>query len=155
MSTSMATDPQVASILIVDDDEIDVRAMTRALRKAGLDNPIDVAANGLDALELLRGRADKPGPRWPYIVLLDLNMPRMNGIEFLDELRADETLTHVVVFVLTTSDDERDKTEAYKRHIAGYVLKRGAGLDFLNLVAMLEKFVLTIRFPAQPVPASS
>ncbi len=137
------------TILIVDDDQIDVRAVTRALRKHRIDNPVEVASNGLDALNLLRGESSTSQLDWPYIILLDLNMPRMNGLEFLEEVRKDKTLHDTVVFVLTTSDDDRDKAKAYERHIAGYIVKSNVGKDFINLVTMIEKFVLTVRFQSK------
>jgi CheY-like chemotaxis protein len=82
------------------------------------------------------------------VVLLDINMPRMTGLELLDILRGDGQLRDTVVFMLTTSDDERDLARAYANQIAGYVVKSDAGADFLNLVSMLEQFSLTVRFPA-------
>lgn len=154
MSNTIGAHHEVVSILVVDDDEIDARAVTRALRQACVDNPIVVARNGLEALDRLRGTDAQEPLGWPYIVLLDLNMPRMNGLEFLDALRNDPDLAHVVVFVLTTSDDDRDKVEAYRRNVAGYVLKTTVGSDFLSLVAMLERFVVTVRFPRERARAS-
>lgn len=139
----------VVTLLIVDDDRVDVRAVTRALRKKGVDNPIEVAANGREALDALRGENGRPRVAWPYIVLLDLNMPRMNGIEFLETVRKDPALSETVVFVLTTSDDDRDKVAAYRHHVAGYVVKTNAGSEFMNLVTMLQKFVVTVRFPCR------
>ncbi len=133
------------TIVIVDDDDVSVRAIKRALRKHGVTNPIAVARDGVDALELLRGERED-SLEWPYLVLLDINMPRMNGIEFLEATRKDPELTDTVVFVLTTSDDDRDMMAAYKHHIAGYLLKSRAGNDFVNLVAMLENFSITVTF---------
>ncbi|MEQ9565210.1 MAG: response regulator [Porticoccaceae bacterium] len=134
------------TILIVDDDQIDVRAITRALRKHRIDNPVDVAGNGVEAMDLLKGTNGVKQIAWPYIILLDLNMPKMNGLEFLDQVRNDESLHDTVIFVLTTSDDDRDKAKAYERHIAGYIVKSTVGKDFINLVSMIEKFVLTVSF---------
>ncbi|MEQ9209723.1 MAG: response regulator, partial [Pseudomonadales bacterium] len=135
--------------LIVDDDQIDVRAITRALRKHRIDNPVDVAANGVEALNLLKGINGKKPIAWPYIILLDLNMPRMSGLEFLEEIRNDESLHDTVIFVLTTSDDDRDKAKAYEQHIAGYIVKSTVGKDFINLVSMIENFVLTVSFQSK------
>lgn len=140
---------QPVTILIVDDDQVDVRAVTRALRKHRIDNPIDVAANGVEAMDLLKGANGIKPIAWPYIILLDLNMPRMNGLEFLEQVRSDESLHDTVIFVLTTSDDDRDKAKAYEQHIAGYVVKSTVGKDFINLVSMIEKFVLTVSFQSK------
>ena len=146
----MAKSPHIddsVTILLVDDDAVDVRGVTRALRKQGIDNPLVTARNGLEALALLRGDGDLPAVPAPQLILLDINMPRMNGLEFLATVRDDRELCKTVIFVLTTSDDERDMVAAYKHHIAGYILKERAGKDFIDLVGMLEKFVITVRFP--------
>lgn len=133
------------TFLIVEDDEISVRAITRAFQKFGITNPIEVAHDGIEALELIRGVESK-NLEWPYIVLLDINMPRMNGLEFLEELRSDPEYSDTVVFVLTTSDDDRDIVEAYKHYIAGYILKNNVGRDFVNLLSMLQNFTLSVCF---------
>lgn len=111
------------TLLIVDDDEVDVRAITRGLRRIGIDTPISVATDGLEALATLR---DAATVSWPYLVVLDLNMPRMSGLELLRELRADAVLSATPVLILTTSDDENDKAHAYGHHVAGYLLKSNA-----------------------------
>lgn len=136
-----------AKILLVEDDEIDVRCVRRGLKKAGITNPIVGAGDGLEALEIMRGDADNPPLPAPYIILLDLNMPRMGGLEFLAELRDDPDLKHHVVFVLTTSDLDRDRAAAYEKMIAGYITKTDAGKDFINLIHMLERFFITVRLP--------
>ena len=141
----------VVTILIVDDDQVDVRAITRALRRECIDNPIEAVGNGQEALELLRGENGKAPLSWPYIILLDLNMPRMNGLEFLEVIRNDPALSSSIVFILSTSNEDRDKTAAYKKNVAGYIVKSSVGKDFMNLVSMLEKFVITVRFPKEKV----
>jgi CheY-like chemotaxis protein len=138
------------TIVVVDDDDVDVRTITRSLRKRGIDNPIATAKDGVEALELLRDS----GPQrlhWPHVVLLDINMPNMNGLEFLRELRTDSRLRHTVVFVLTTSDDDRDMVAAYQSQVAGYIVKTDAGKDFIDVISMLEQFSLTVRFPKASV----
>ncbi len=141
---------QTVNILIVDDDSVDIRMVTRALKNRNISNPLHTAKDGVEALEMLRGENGcEPLPR-PFIILLDLNMPRMNGIEFLESIRQDEDLSGSIVFVLTTSNDDRDKCAAYKKNVAGYILKSEAGDDFINLVSMLESFVLTVQFPPTP-----
>src|SRR5512145_2561238 len=97
---------KMLNILLVEDDQVDVMNVKRAFDKNRIANPLFVASNGADALDLLRS---KQIPDERRIVLLDLNMPRMNGLEFLRELRADAQLHSTVVVVLTTSNDERDK----------------------------------------------
>ena len=108
------------NVLLVEDDELDVMNVTRAFRKHGMDDNLFVAGDGIDALEQLRSGNL---PRERLLILLDLNMPRMNGIEFLQELRKDPTLHRTPVVVLTTSKDERDLVDAYELNVAGYIIK--------------------------------
>lgn len=135
------------TVLLVEDDDFDVEAVIRAFRKAKVANPVVVAEDGVEALEMLRGDGGKPKVRRPYLVLLDLNMPRMSGLEFLKALRADPELTETIVFVLTTSDHERDRHEAYKEHVAGYLVKDRVGDDFLKLINMLDSYWRVVEFP--------
>lgn len=146
----MDSNPTTAHILLVEDDDIDARAVHRAFEKHHIGNPIIRAIDGIDALERLRGENGKERMPRPFIILLDLNMPRMSGLEFLETLRADAELRSCIVFVLTTSSDDRDITMAYDNQVAGYILKSNAGKDFLNVVQMLEKFIITVQFPTSP-----
>ncbi len=132
------------NILLVEDDELDVKNIRRAFKKGNITNPLYVAGNGLEALEMLRGTEM---PRTRRLVLLDLNMPRMNGIEFLRELRADPELTATPVVVLTTSDAERDKVEAYNLHVAGYLLKPVTFANFCETMASLNKYWALVEMP--------
>lgn len=140
---------QTVQILLVEDDEIDAMAVQRAFRKQRIANPIHLAENGLEALELLRGQNGRPPLSRPFLILLDLNMPRMNGIEFLEELRNDPQLDNSLVFVLTTSDDDRDKVAAYEQHVAGYVVKAKAGEDFIHLMDILDGYWRYVEFPPE------
>jgi len=110
------------NVLLVEDDEVDVMNVQRAFKRHRIDNPLYVANNGLDALNMLRGNDSTAVPRHRRLVLLDINMPKMNGLEFLQELRRDESLKSTPVVVLTTSDADRDRLEAYRLNIAGYIL---------------------------------
>lgn len=134
-------------ILLVEDDEIDVMGVQRAFKKLKIANPLTVAHNGLEALQILRGEGGREAPRKPYMVLLDLNLPRMNGIEFLTELRRDPELHNTIVFVLTTSRDDEDRFAAYEFNVAGYMVKSKIGKDFMELVAMLDHYWRVIEFP--------
>ena len=134
-------------ILLVDDDDVDVRVVKRALHKKCINNPMIVARDGVEALEMLRGTDEQPPLQQPLLVLLDLNMPRMGGLEFLEELRQDPRLSKTIVFVLTTSNDERDRDAAYSQNIAGYLLKAEAGRDLMNHIPLLERFLLSVQFP--------
>ena len=127
-----------ASILLIEDDEIDALAVQRALSQAGFENEVIVARDGAEGLGILRGdRLVSP----PGIVLLDLNMPRMGGFEFLSQLREDPDLKGLVVVVLTTSDFERDRMLAQMHGVADYVVKRELSLDCDRLVDIVRPFL--------------
>lgn len=135
---------RVLNLVLVEDDEIDVMNVRRALDRAHVTNPLFVANNGLEGLELLRsGRV----PRDRRLVLLDLNMPKMNGIEFLRELREDPELRGTPVVVLTTSDDERDKVHAYDLNVAGYLLKPVTFINFVDVMSTLNKYWALVELP--------
>lgn len=131
---------KLLNILLVDDDEIDVMNVRRAFKKNNIVNPLYVAHNGLEALDMLRGSGDDAMPTERRLVLLDLNMPKMNGLEFLREIREDPELKMLTVIVLTTSDDDRDKMEAYNLNIAGYIVKPVTFLAFVEAIAALNKY---------------
>jgi CheY-like chemotaxis protein len=116
----------------------------RAFEKGGVVNPLWVAGDGVEALEMLRG---KEMPQERRIVLLDLNMPRMNGIEFLRAIRADPVHRVTPVVVLTTSNDERDRVEAYKLNVAGYLVKPVTLLNFVELMAALNRYWMLVELP--------
>jgi CheY-like chemotaxis protein len=134
-------------LLIVDDDQIDLLAIQRSLQKQKIGNPVSTARDGVEALEVLRGSGGRAKLPRPNLILLDLNMPRMNGLQFLDELRKDPNLANTIVFVLTTSAADEDKVAAYKKNIAGYLVKTEAGEGFLRAIQMLDKFILIVQFP--------
>ncbi len=136
------------NILLVEDDEVDVMNVQRAFKKNHINNTLHVAGNGLEALAMLRGEggAEKIVPP-PKIILLDLNMPKMNGIEFLQVLRSDSQLEAISVFVLTTSGEERDIVAAYKLNVAGYVLKPVALENFIQALSTLDLYWSLIEMP--------
>jgi CheY-like chemotaxis protein len=140
-------DEKLLHILLVDDDEVDVMNVQRAFKKNNIINPLYVANNGLEALALLRGQGTVAilGPR--RMILLDLNMPKMNGLEFLRAIREDPELRPLTVVVLTTSDDERDRIEAYNLNVAGYILKPVTFTAFVEAMATLNKYWTINEFP--------
>ena len=140
----MNTGLNTLNILLVEDDEVDVMNVTRAFEKAHIANPVFVAGNGIEALQKLRN-GEIPNHR--RLVLLDLNMPRMNGIEFLRELRRDPDLCQTVVVVLTTSAQERDKFDAYGLNIAGYLVKPVTFDKFCDLMVTLNKYWTLVELP--------
>ena len=142
--TDATTRDRCLNILLVDDDEVDVMNVKRAFAKAHITNPLYVVHDGLQALEKLRDGDFSCERR---LVLLDLNMPRMNGIEFLRELRKDPVLHATPVVVLTTSDDERDKVDAYDLNVAGYLLKPVTFASFVEIMAALNKYWTLVELP--------
>jgi len=141
---TVSTADRLLNILLVEDDEVDVMNVQRAFKKNNIANPLFLAGNGLEALEQLRNGAI---PRDRRIILLDLNMPRMNGIEFLRELRRDPELNLTPVIVLTTSNDERDRIEAYNLNVAGYILKPVTFSNFCEVMAALNKYWALVELP--------
>ena len=136
------------NILLVEDDEVDVMNVQRAFKKNNITNPLFIASNGLEDLSLLRGSNAKTTiPPVRRIILLDLNMPKMNGIEFLSVLRADEQLQSIPVIVLTTSNEDKDKVEAYKLNVAGYILKPVIFSSFVETVATMNKYWTLVEIP--------
>lgn len=135
---------QQLNILLVEDDEVDVMTVKRAFRQNHITNPLFVAGDGIEALEMLRSGELPKGRR---IVLLDLNMPRMNGIEFLQELRKDRDLAATPVVVLTTSNEDEDKVKAYDLNVAGYLVKPVTFLNFCDLMVALNKYWSLVELP--------
>ncbi len=139
------------SVLLVEDDDVDAMGVERALKKLKILNPLYRARNGADALQMLREEDRIPRP---YLILLDLNMPTMNGLEFLSEIRKDEELSDSIVFVMTTSKADEDKTEAYRQHVAGYILKKQVGDGFIEMIRMLDHYWRVVELPhSQPEEA--
>lgn len=137
------------NILLVEDDEVDVMNVKRAFKKYKITNPLFVAGNGLEALAMLRSQ-DGELPKVPEnrrLILLDLNMPKMNGLEFLHEIRQDEELKRTPVIVLTTSDEDKDRIEAYQFNVAGYILKPVTFINFAEVMVALNKYWTLSEMP--------
>ena len=139
--------PSPVTLLVVEDDEVDLMALKRALKNLKLSNPIIHANDGVEALEILRGQNGKVALNRPYIILLDINMPRMNGIEFLGNLRADPELKNSVVFVLTTSESDQDIIGAYNYNVAGYIVKSDATDSFAQAAKLLDCYWTIVALP--------
>ena len=140
-------DEKVTNILLVEDDAVDVMNVQRAFRKSNVTNPLYLAGNGLEALDLLRRDSGTIPESGRLIILLDLNMPKMNGIEFLQELRQDPNLMHIPVIVLSTSDEEQDRVNAYNLNVAGYIVKPVTFNKFVDVVAALDRYWTLCEFP--------
>lgn len=147
MNIGATANSKPLNILLVEDDDGDAKAIQRAFQRAKIANPIQRAVDGIEALDMLRGTNGKTKPPSPYLLLVDLNMPRMNGIQFIQALRKDEDLRQTVAFVLTTSKRDEDKTAAYDLNVAGYILKTTAGQDFLNLVSLVDFYWRIVELP--------
>ena len=121
------------NILLIEDDMIEVMKLNRTISSLNLNHKIIEANNGEDALKILQQKDTLPD-----IILLDLNMPKINGIEFLSILKNDDTLKYIPTIILTTSNNQKDLLECYKIGVAGYVLKP---LKYEHYVAKLEKLL--------------
>lgn len=121
------------NILLIEDDIIEVMKLKRATDSLQLNHKITEANNGEEALQLLEKKDSLPD-----IILLDLNMPKINGIEFLKILKADDRLKYIPTIILTTSNNQRDLLECFKIGIAGYVLKP---LKYEDYVSKIEKLL--------------
>jgi CheY-like chemotaxis protein len=132
------------NILLVEDDEVDVMNVQRSFKKNNITNPLYVAGNGVEALEMLRSGSV---PAQNRLILLDINMPKMNGIEFLRALRADPALRSSPVVVLTTSNDDKDRMESFELNVAGYLLKPVTFNSFVELMLALNKYWVLVEMP--------
>ena len=139
--------PVQVHLLLAEDDDGDAKAVHRAFARAKISNPITRAVDGIEALEYLRGENGKSKLPRPYMMLVDMNMPRMNGIELVRTLRGDPELRDSVIFMLTTSKRDEDKIAAYDLNVAGYVVKETAGSDFMNLVELMDRYWRIVVLP--------
>jgi CheY-like chemotaxis protein len=119
----------------------------RAFQKERIANPITDAIDGVEAFDRLRGTNGVPRLERPFLILLDINLPRMSGLEFLRALRDDPELHDSIVFVLTTSNRDEDRVASYGNHVAGYIVKGDVGPSFLNLVNLLDHYWRIVEFP--------
>ena len=124
---------KTVSILLVEDNDLDAEKLQRILNRIGDQRAITRARDGIEALDILRDPARMPTP--PFVIILDLNMPRMNGQEFLEEVRADAKLKGLPIVVLTTSDRRADIEQAYANQVSGYLTKP---LDLEDTATMLQ-----------------
>ena len=111
------------TFLVLEDDDVDFLALTKSLKKNGLTNNVIRAKDGFVAMELL----EKQKVQKPFVILLDINMPRMSGFEFLKKIRSSEKYSKTIVFILTSSNDQKDFDEAQKQLVTGYIVKSKLG----------------------------
>ena len=141
----MTTDTGLG-VLIVDDDDVAAEGVLRGLRKHGFEGRALWVTDGSTALDALRGQHSEILAE-PRVVLLDLNMPILDGFGFLEQLRADSSLHSTVVFVLTTSSSTIDMIRAYDEHVAGYMVKSAVGPQFARLARLLESYAAAVVLP--------
>ncbi|MFK7818075.1 MAG: response regulator [Planctomycetaceae bacterium] len=128
-------------VMVVEDDQVDVEAVKRGLKERQLDFEVDTHPEGTTALHALKSYSEKQLGR--LVVLLDINMPGMNGHQFLETVRDDPRLNRTIVFVLTTSGHPRDKAAAYDKNVAGYFVKS----NLSGLLDTLADYVNSVEFP--------
>ncbi len=134
-------------ILLVEDDDIDAATVVRGLASAKVANPLIRARDGVEALEMLLGTNGRQKLEPPYILLVDIRMPRLDGLGLIRELRNSQMLQRTIIFVLTTSDNDQDRMAAYDAYVAGYIVKSSTQEQFLPLARMLEYYLLTVALP--------
>lgn len=135
---------KLVSILLIEDDDVDAMSVERALHKQQLVNPIVRAVDGIEALNILRDGAISR----PFITILDLNLPRMGGLEFLSTIRDDDQLNDTIVFVLTTSKNDKEIAAAYKKNVAGYIVKSTLNQDFSQVLLFLDHYWRLVEMPS-------
>ena len=123
-------------ILIVEDDNVDAMTVERAFGDLKIENSLVHLSNGEEALEYLKNKGNKK----PCLILLDLNMPKMNGIEFLKIIKSDEVLKRIPVVVLTVSREQQDKVESFRLGVAGYVIKPIDYGDFVEAIGTINMY---------------
>lgn len=138
---------EAVRFMIVDDDEISVRAIQRSIKKQNISNSVMVATDGVDALQQLDSFKSSNKPLPPFIITLDLKMPRMGGLEFLEHIRNDEAYKRLVVFVLTTSNAPSDINTAYGKNVAGYIVKENPTETLKNTMALLKDYANLVVLP--------
>ncbi len=150
--TKVAFRPEYESrpirILLVEDDDVDAKAVRRAFDKARVANAIDRVSDGVEALEFLRGERFGTRPDEAVILLVDINMPRLDGHGLVQEIRKDPRLRRLVIFILTTSKSREDIEQAYAGNVSGYIVKENAGKEFVELTALLDNFWRLVELPS-------
>jgi CheY-like chemotaxis protein len=132
-------------ILLVEDDVVDAMTVERALRDLSIANRLEIVDDGEAALDFL----NDPKNQKPCIILLDLNMPRMNGIEFLEIVKRDKSLKGIPVVILTTSKEERDKALSFDLGVVGYIVKPADYMQFIEAVRTIDLYWTLSEIPGE------
>jgi CheY-like chemotaxis protein len=145
----MTTADGLVTILLVEDDDGDFIALQRAFTKAKLPHPIRRALDGIEALDILRGTNGAKKINKPFLLVSDVNMPRLSGIKLVQQMRNDSELSDSIIFIYTTSNLPKDKSESYDENVAGYILKgSAAGGNFEKLAEVLGVYCRDVEMPA-------
>ena len=144
MSTATQSMPKLVDILLVEDDEGDVLLTKRAFASGKIYNSLSVAKDGVEALAFLRQEGEYTAAPRPDLILLDLNMPRMDGREALAKIKQDENLRSIPVVVLTTSDSEQDVLKSYDLQASCYITKPVDLKQFVGVVRTLKDFWFSV-----------
>ena len=144
MSVSQVT------ILLVEDDDVDATTVVRGLLRAEIHNPLVRARDGIEAMDILLGNNGREQLKPPFLLLVDVRMPRLDGLALVRRIRSDPTLQRTIVFILTTSDNDRDRAAAYDAHVAGYIVKSNAPDQFHALARMLDYYLSIVSPPPPP-----
>jgi len=150
MNNLSDTEAGPLNIMLVEDDEVDRMAIKRAFKRQDIPVQFVEAHNGREALDILYGKSEVAPPPDPFLVLLDINMPQMDGIEMLRHLRSQSTeprLRDAIVFILTTSEAENDRERAYSHNVAGYLVKSAEHGGLLGIAKMLKAYRELVVFP--------
>jgi len=132
------------SILLLEDDEIDVAAIKRALKELNIKNPLVVCENGDKGLEWLRANLHTP----PAVILTDIDMPVMNGMEFLDKIKRDPDLQKLPVVILSTFREEQDRAKAFKLGVAGYMIKPIDASKYRSILKIIADYWQSSELPS-------
>lgn len=131
------------AILLVEDDEIDVMSIQRALKELHVENPIAIASNGEEGLQWLNAHSETP----PALILLDINMPVMSGLEFLQRIKSDVERKKIPVVMLTSSREEFDKMNAFSLGVAGYMVKPVDPAKYFSVMKTISVYWQTSELP--------
>lgn len=134
-------------ILVLEDDDLDQFIIRRGFRMRRIANPLIFVKDGFEALAVLERLSREDGCAFSVVILSDINMPRMNGFEFIRTIKGIERFRRIPVFVLTSSENQLDIDRAYEVGAAGYMLKQNAGDAFVDAVAMLGMWIKVSLMP--------
>lgn len=132
-------------VLLIEDDDVASEAVIRSLARVAPDISVVWAEHGQEGLDIIEGRHPDKSITGPFIVLLDLNMPVMNGFEFLEQTRMSKAFKDLVIFILTTSNQDTDRSKAYHQNVAGYMVKSAVGPQFSKLANLLNAYCSAVE----------